>query len=157
MPALPDSISIEDYQKIFLNFPYQLWSNHTFTLFASERKGYYPIFQNDMAAVYMPKSANGKRNIFKLTGNEAVRPERLTDAQIIDEIMAVLRQMYPKQTIPRPTAAVIPRWKSDPLFHGSFTNWPLGMTVESWENLVAPLNKRFFFSGEMASMNQFGA
>ncbi|KAJ3350401.1 hypothetical protein GGF32_004854 [Allomyces javanicus] len=164
-PALPEwktealyKFHIEDYQKIFLNFPYQWWSNHTFTLFASERKGYYPIFQNVMASGYMPKSADGKRNIFMvtLTGNEAVRAERLTDAQIIDEIMAVLHQMYPKQSIPRPTAAVTPRWKSDPLFHGSFTNWPLGMTVESWENLVAPLNKRFFFSGEMASLNQFG-
>ncbi|KNE66824.1 hypothetical protein AMAG_11307 [Allomyces macrogynus ATCC 38327] len=164
-PPLPEwktealfKFRMEIYQKIFLNFPRKWWSNNTFTLFASERKGYYPIWQNVMAPGYFEPASDGKRNIIMvtLTGNEATRAERLTNDQIIDEVMAVLRQMYPGQEIPRPTDIVVPRWKADPLFHGSFTNWPLGMTLESWENLVAPLNKRFFFSGEMASLTMFG-
>lgn len=52
------------------------------------------------------------------------RIERMSDAEVQAEIMLVLRKMYPHIIVPDPTSIDFPRWHTDPLFRGSFANWP---------------------------------
>jgi len=164
-PPLPlwktDSLvkfKMEVYTKIFLDFPSKFWSHHQFTFFASNEKGFYPCFMNLMADGYMKEFVEQGHHLLlaTVTGAQSHRIERMADEEIIDELMSVLTKIFPKERIPRPTAYLVPRWGKDPLFHGSFTNWPIGMRKESWSNLVAPLSQRVFFGGEMASHDFYG-
>lgn len=59
-----------------------------------------------------------------VTGDESERIETMSDAAVQEEIMEVLQMMYPKITVPEPTSIMFPRWHSDPLYRGSFSNWP---------------------------------
>jgi polyamine oxidase len=145
---------METYTKLFFNFPEQFWPQDEFLFLASTRRGTFPVWQNCMAKGYFPSAPGRNVLLITVTGQEAKRLDRLTDETIQDEVMQYIQWMFPNQTIPSPTGRVISRWGSDPLFFGSFTNWPMGMTLEGWQNLIAPIyQQRFFFAGEMASVS----
>lgn len=144
------------YTKIFLSFPTQFWDNTQYTLYANPTtRGLYSVWQNMNAPGFFPQGT--KDNIFMVTVTQdyAYRVESMTDAQVQAELMDVLRSMYGKN-IPEPNAMVFPRWHSDPLFRGSYSNWPIGELDQHHENMVAPLNNRVFFSGEAMSKRYYG-
>lgn len=62
-------------------------------------------------------------------GDESERVETLTDSQIQVEVMTVLRAMYPNIVVPEPTSMLLHRWHSDPLYRGSWVNWPAGCVL----------------------------
>jgi polyamine oxidase len=109
-----------------------------------------------------------------VTGDESERIERLSDEQVIDEVMDVLKNMYPGKEFPRPKAMHFHRWNQDPLTRGSFANWPsryvlpelhrdqkliLSLShsfyVEHQDNLRAPV-KNVYFAGEGTSFEYYG-
>lgn len=57
-------------------------------------------------------------------GDESERIETMSDAQIQSEVMSVLGKMYPSIQVPQPEAILLKRWGQDPLFRGSWSNWP---------------------------------
>jgi polyamine oxidase len=63
--------------------------------------------------------------------------------------------MFPDVTIPEPTAFFFPRWSSDPLYRGSYSNWPPTFTPRHHANLRTPLG-RLWFAGEALSEKYFG-
>ena len=63
--------------------------------------------------------------------------------------------MFPDVAIPEPTAFFFPRWSSDPLYRGSYSNWPPTFTPRHHANLRAPLG-RLWFAGEALSEKYFG-
>ena len=69
--------------------------------------------------------------------------------------MEVLRAMFPNVVIPAPTAFLFPRWLTDPLYRGSFSNWPASFVPQHVTNLRAPVG-RLWFSGEATSEKYFG-
>lgn len=73
-----------------------------------------------------------------------------------EELLTVLRAMFPNTTIPAPTAFFFPRWFSDPLYRGSYTNWPSSFVSPHHTNLRANVGKRLWFSGEAMSQKYFG-
>ncbi|KAI8894912.1 hypothetical protein BC833DRAFT_530040 [Globomyces pollinis-pini] len=164
-PPLPDwkrealaKFRMDTYTKIFLNFNTQFWDDNPYTYYASNQKGFYPNWKNFMAPGFL-SNIIPKGNyvcMVTLTNAQSRRIERLSDKEVEDEIMLVLADMYPGKNIPRPTEIHVPRWGINPFFFGSFSNWPIGMSIESWKNLVAPLNNRVFFGGEMASVESYG-
>ena len=113
------------YTKIFLHFPYKFWGDTEMTLLASERRGYWPVWDNSEYAGRQPAGTN----IFMctVTGQEADRIRRMTPAQVRNEAMQVLRQMY-GPSIPEADDILIPDWHSDPLTYGSYSSWPLGFS-----------------------------
>ena len=66
-----------------------------------------------------------------------------------------MRAMFPNVTIPEPTAFLFPRWYNDPLYRGSFSNWPASLVPQHHTNLRAPLG-RLWFAGEALSEKYFG-
>jgi polyamine oxidase len=142
------------YTKIFLQFNETFWDPDTqFFLYASPtRRGYYPVWQSLSTEGFMPNS-----NIIFATvvGRESYRVEAQDDETTKEELMAVLREMFPNIDIPEPTAFMYPRWTTEPWSYGSYSNWPVGTTLENHQNLRANVD-RLYFAGEHTSAEYFG-
>jgi polyamine oxidase len=78
----------------------------------------------------------------------------MTDEQVQSEVMGVLRLMFPNITVPDPLDFAFPRWHSDPLFRGSFSNWPSSFYAQHQDNLRARVNN-LWFAGEATSFKYF--
>ncbi|KAF2840913.1 putative flavin-containing polyamine oxidase [Patellaria atrata CBS 101060] len=142
------------YTKIFMQFNETFWdAEKQFFLYADPNKrGYYPIFQSLSHENFMPGS-----NILFVTvvGDESYRIELQDDETTQAEIMEVLRQMFPDITVPKPSAFMFPRWSLEPWAYGSYSNWPVGTTLEMHQNLRANVD-RLWFAGEHTSAAYFG-
>lgn len=160
-PELPDwkhesihKFTIGTYTKIFLQFPETFWPTNTqYFLYADpDLRGWYPIFQSLSMPGFLPDS----NIIFMTVTNEfAWRAERQGDEKTKQEIMDVLRKMFPEIEIPEPTAFMFPRWSTEPWSYGSYSNWPPSTTLEMHENLRANVG-RLWFAGEATSPTYFG-
>jgi polyamine oxidase len=89
-------------------------------------------------------------------GDFSERIEALPDSQVEREVVGVLRSMYPNVRIPDPEAFYYQRWFSDPLYRGSYSNWPASFFSEHHDNLRATVDQRLWFAGEATSMKWFG-
>ncbi len=89
-------------------------------------------------------------------GDFANRVEALTDAQVKSEVLTVLRSMFPGVDVPDPHDFLRPRWHSDPLFRGSYSNWPPSFSSQHLDNLRANIG-RLYFAGEATSRKYFGS
>ncbi|CDH59707.1 polyamine oxidase [Lichtheimia corymbifera JMRC:FSU:9682] len=175
IPAFPDwkreallSFHMTTYTKIFLRFDHKFWDDWQFALYAGNDTREYTVWQNLNAPGYLPHQNQDDDNILMVTATykASERLERLPDAQVADEIMQVLQRMFPHKSLPRPTGIVVPRWHTNPLFRGSYSNWPIGMLVEHHENMRAPLPiddnddaptfPRLWFAGEAMSPEYYG-
>lgn len=88
--------------------------------------------------------------------NLARRNEELSDEEIQEETFAVLQEIYGPD-IPSPADILVPRWSLDPLYRGSYSNWPLGALDQHHENLRKPVGSgKLHFSGEAMSEEYFG-
>ena len=81
-----------------------------------------------------------------LCEREAFRVTTLTDEEIKEEMMSVLRGIY-GNNIPNATGVLTERWSHDPLFYGSFTNQPYQFDEKMMYDLKRPLG-RLYFAGE---------
>lgn len=157
-PPLPDwkMDSINHFQNVYytnihVQFDTCFWDDHQWILHAGER-GSFNIIIN-FNKVY-PGS-----NIINLqaTDKESVRIERLSDSEIIKEVVAKLQKIYGKSkiTIPQPIRYGISRFSQNPLFDGAYSNWPPGFSEEDHKALKAPVG-RIYFAGEYTSYFYYG-
>ncbi|OBZ84748.1 Polyamine oxidase [Choanephora cucurbitarum] len=129
-----------------------------FALYASNvtrHGGHYTVWQNLNAPGYLFKASD---NVLMVTTTDKAsqRIERMADTQVQKEIMAVLQRMFPSTPIEAPTDILIPRWHQNPLFHGSYSNWPIGASKKHHLNMRAPLYNRLWFAGEAMSADYYG-
>lgn len=89
-------------------------------------------------------------------GDYSKRVEALTDSQVEAESLAILATMFPNITIPKPTAFFFPRWHSNPLFRGSYSNAPPSFVATHQDNLRATVSDRLWFAGEATSFKYYG-
>ncbi|KAG5978972.1 hypothetical protein E4U55_005705 [Claviceps digitariae] len=160
-PPLPEwkrtaisKFSMGTYTKLFMQFNETFWPKETqYFLYASPTKrGYFPVWQSLSTEGFLADS-----NIIFATvvEDESYRLEQQTDEQTKAEMMAVLRQMFPDIAVPEPTAFLYPRWTKKPWAYGSYSNWPIGTTLEMHQNLRADVG-RLWFAGEATSAEYFG-
>ena len=62
--------------------------------------------------------------------------------------------MFPNTSLPAPLAFHFHPWSTDPLFRGSYANWPPSFLPEHHANLRAPVG-RVWFAGEATSIKYF--
>ncbi|KAH7353330.1 polyamine oxidase [Plectosphaerella cucumerina] len=142
------------YTKIFLQFNESFCpEDKQFLLYADpEERGWYPIFQNLGA----PGFLEGSNILFAtVVGPQAYRVEQQTDEETKEDILVVLRRMFPDKQIPEPTAFMYPRWGMEEWAFGTYSNWPVGMTLTKHQNLRANVG-RLWFSGEANSAKYYG-
>ncbi|CAL9752058.1 unnamed protein product [Musa acuminata subsp. burmannicoides] len=140
------------YTKIFLKFPFKFWpdgDDTEFFLYASKRRGYYPVWQ------HFEKQYPGANILMvTVTDEESRRIEQQDESTTKKEAMEVLRSMFGKD-IPEATDILVPRWWSNKFFRGSFSNWPLGVNRHEFDSIKAPI-KRLYFTGEHTSEHYNG-
>ncbi|PIL26397.1 hypothetical protein GSI_12154 [Ganoderma sinense ZZ0214-1] len=169
------SMAMGTYTKVFMQFPEKFWfdtevhlSNAIFStrilheltrtalqmaLYADHERGRYPVWQT----LDHPDIFPGCGILFTtVTGTFSQRIESMTDAAVQAEILSVLRSMFPNASIPEPLDFYFQRWYSDPLFRGSYSNWPANFLSEHQGNLRANVDKRLWFAGEATSKKWFG-
>ena len=54
-----------------------------------------------------------------------------------------------------PEDILIPDWHNNPLFFGSYSNWPIGVDTTFHQNLAAPMGN-LYMAGEACSQNYNG-
>ncbi|KAF2496891.1 putative flavin-containing polyamine oxidase [Lophium mytilinum] len=160
-PKLPDwkqtaiaEFQMGTYTKVFLQFNETFWDLDTqFFLYASPTtRGYYPVWQSLSTAGFLP----GSNIIFAtVVERESYRIEAQDDEVTKAEALAVLREMFPDKHIPEPIDFFYPRWTKVPWAHGSYSNWPVGTTLEGHQNLRSNVG-RLYFAGEHCSAEYFG-
>ncbi|XP_073006081.1 LOW QUALITY PROTEIN: polyamine oxidase 1 [Typha latifolia] len=158
-PALPQwkilalyQFDMAVYTKIFLKFPHKFWpeGNGTeFFLYASERRGYYPVWQQ-----FEKQYPGANVLLVTVTDEESRRIEQQPDSETKAEAMEVLRSMFGKN-IPEATDILVPRWWSDRFYKGTFSNWPIGVNRYEYDQIRAPVG-RVYFTGEHTSEHYNG-
>lgn len=142
------------YTKIFYQFNTTFWPEDVqFFLYADpKQRGYFPVWQSLSTEGFLP----GSNIIFAtVVDDESHRIEKQSDEQTRDEGLEVLRQMFPDVHIPEPVDFMYPRWTTEPWTHGSYSNWPVGMTLEKHQNLRANVGA-LWFAGEHTSAQYYG-
>ncbi|KAM5344444.1 hypothetical protein ACJ41O_012980 [Fusarium nematophilum] len=142
------------YTKIFMQFNETFWPEEMeFFLYADpEQRGYYPLFQSASA----PGFLEGSNILFgTVVASQAYEVEAQTDEKTKEEVMEVLQAMFPDKDIPEPLDFMYPRWSLEEWAFGSYSNWPVGMTLEKHQNLRANVD-RLWFAGEANSAEFFG-
>ncbi|KAI1423548.1 amine oxidase [Xylaria sp. FL1777] len=151
--------AIEQYQmgtytKIFFQFNETFWEpDSQFFLYADPNtRGYYPVWQS----LAGPGFLEGSNIIFvTVVGSESYRIEEQPDEVTKAECLQVLRAMFPDKDIPEPIDFKYPRWSTEEWAFGSYSNWPVGMTLEKHQNLRANV-ERLWFAGEGTSAQYYG-
>ena len=87
------------------------------------------------------------------TNRESIRVERLSDTEVIEEIVAKLLKMYGPSNITVPYG--IGCFSINPLFKGAYSNWPPGYGKDSYDALKAPVG-RIYFAGDHTSYCYYG-
>ena len=153
LPELPEwkteaifSFHMVNYLKIFVTFQDVFWDSAEYFLYGGDRRGYYTVWQNLDTDRMLPGS---KMLVVTAVHTEADRIEQQSDDVTMAEIHEVLRAMFGSNAT-FPTAIMMRKWGSDPLFLGTYSNWPIGATSYTKALLQAPVD-RLFFSGEATS------
>ncbi|EFN59193.1 hypothetical protein CHLNCDRAFT_138105 [Chlorella variabilis] len=75
--------------------------------------------------------------------------EQQTDAEVVGEGLAVLRQLY-GAAVPDPIQVTVTRWAADPFSRGSYSFFAVGNPKSITAELEAPVG-RLLFAGEATS------
>ncbi|CAL1696662.1 unnamed protein product [Somion occarium] len=160
IPSLPTwkreaihSMTMGVFTKIFLQFQQKFWFDTEMGLYADRERGRYAVWQSLDHDDFFP----GSRLIFvTVTGSFSKRIEALPNSAVKAEVLSVLQAMCPNITIPQPIDFYFHHWHSDPLFRGSYSNWPANFLPEHSANLRANVDERLWFAGEATSKRYFG-
>lgn len=80
--------------------------------------------------------------------------ETMTDAQIISEIMAHLKDIY-GNSIPNPTNMLRTKWQSNENSFGAYSYTAVGSEMRHFEDLAESINDKVFFAGEHTEVDYF--
>jgi monoamine oxidase len=84
----------------------------------------------------------------------ARQTELMTDAQITNEIMAHLKDIY-GNSIPNPTNILRTKWQSNEHTYGAYSYTAVGTEMQHFEDLAATINDKLFFAGEHTEVDYF--
>lgn len=143
-----NSFRMAHYLNIVVEFNTRFWEQGVFYIgYVNETDGrYFPIVQElthiqGATVVYMT-----------VTDILADRIVRQTEEQNRQEIIAVFNNAYGLSLQPSDIRTLfLPDWDINPLFFGSYSNIPVGVTSVTFATLRAPLGGRLFLSGEATS------
>ena len=86
--------------------------------------------------------------------NYARQTETMTDAQVVDEIMIHLRDIY-GNSIPNPTNMVRTKWQTNENSLGAYSYTAIGTKMQHFDDLAEELNDKLFFGGEHTEADYF--
>ena len=145
------------YQKIHLLFDRQFWGDEKHIGYADpDVRGRYPLWKNLNAPGYFNGSELGYIFFVTQTEDEARRVSYMKKEDIKAEILYKLKEIYGND-VPEPLDMTVPLWDHDPLFRGSYSNWPIGYSDQHHWNLRQPVEDgKLLFTGEAYSRESLG-
>ena len=149
-PSLPekkqdaiDKLEMGTLNKLYLQFETAFWGSEEgeFISYIPEENGRWTYALNMQEYINQPILA------MFTSADYTAQLEELTDQEIIDDAMAVLRTIY-GDAIPNPSGSLITRWGKDPYSLGSYLAFGVGSSPKDIKELAKPIGKKVFFAGE---------
>lgn len=165
-PALPawkqgaiNRLRMGNYNKLVLRFPRAFWvppapaPQPNFLLRIAPKVGDYIAWFNAVGLIGKPILS-----AFAF-GDMATKTEAMTDAEVVNTLMTILRQWYGPRGIqvPDPVDFQRSRWGTDPFSLGSFSHIPVGSSGADYDLMALPVPyaanlpasaNRLLFAGE---------
>jgi monoamine oxidase len=154
-PVLPTAkrtaisrMGVGAFNKVILQFPTRFWPNGNWFVNIAGADPYGISFSS------LETAAPGKNLLVGWQfGSLAVKREAMTDAALINVVMAELRAMFKSSVVPAPIASAITRWTADPYSRGAYSYPRIGSPRTDITALAAPVGKRLYFAGEATSLD----
>jgi len=133
--------------KVYLQFPVAFWRiksvfENDQTLFGNAtglNPHHYMFFDVGKS---LGSNGDGPPVLMTLiSGAEAVKAERMPEADLIMEVMATLRKIFSSISVPNPVASKSTKWGSDSFSRGCYTFLPPGASDQDFQILQSPINE----------------
>ncbi|MBL7827958.1 MAG: FAD-dependent oxidoreductase [Saprospiraceae bacterium] len=155
-PALPaakqtaiEKVGMSCVNKFLLTWDTAFWADEQYLVYTPETKDKFNYFVN--VKKFHP-SANALMTF--AYADEGRQTELMSDTQVIDQIMAHLRDMY-GNNIPNPTAMLRTKWASNENTFGAYSFTAVGTEMRHFEDLAQEVDNKLFFAGEHTEVDYF--
>lgn len=156
IPTLPTTkqtaiqkVGMNCVNKFLLTWNTAFWDNEQYICYTPETRDKFNYFVN--VKKFHP-NVNGLMTF--AYSNYARQTETMPDAQIIDEIMLHLKDIY-GNSIPNPTNMVRTKWQTNENSFGAYSFTQVGTELRHFEDLAEEINDRLFFAGEHTEADYF--
>jgi len=156
VPALPppkqiaiQKIGMNCVNKFLLTWSNAFWDDVQYISYTPEIKDKFNYFVN-------LKKVNPATNALMTFAyaNYARQTETMTDAEVIDEIMAHLKDIYGNK-IPYPMNMIRTKWQSNENSFGAYSYTAVGTEMQHFDDLAEEINNKVFFAGEHTEVDYF--
>lgn len=156
IPALPstkqnaiEKVGMNCVNKFLVTWDTAFWDNEQYICYTSEIRDKFNYFVN--VKKFQP-SVNSLMTF--AYADYARQTETMTDAQIIDEIMAHLRDIY-GNSIPNPTNMIRTKWQTNENSLGAYSYTQVGTEMQHFDDLAEEIQDKLFFAGEHTHIDYF--
>lgn len=155
-PALPaakqtaiEKLGMNCVNKFLLTWDTAFWDDAQFISYTPETKDKFNYFVN--VKKFHP-TVNALMTF--AYSDYARQTETMTDAQVIEEIMAHLRDMY-GDNIPAPTHMLRTKWNTNENTYGSYSFTAVSTEMRHFDDLAEEVSNKLFFAGEHTEVDYF--
>lgn len=156
VPTLPSpkqiaiqKIGMNCVNKFLLTWSNAFWDDIQYISYTPEVKDKFNYFVN---LKKVNPAVNGLMTF--AYANYARQTETMTDAQVIDEIMSHLKDMYGSK-IPNPTNMLRTKWQSNENSFGAYSYTAVGTEMRHFDDLAKEIDNKVFFAGEHTEIDYF--
>jgi monoamine oxidase len=148
-PSLPDwkqnaidmmGVGLSD--KIFLQFPFVFWDPTWSSIFCTSPRFRFILCRPDVRLI-----------LIKLAARVAIEIEDKNEQETIDEVMSLLKAIFPDKDVPDPTRFLITKWNQDRFAKGSYSNFAVGADNQTLMDLARECHERIYWAGEHTNYN----
>lgn len=87
-----------------------------------------------------------------VSGDGLVIYDKMSDSEIVERCVDVLRRMFPHDQIPVPLGSMVSRWGADPFAQMSYSYAAVGSSGEDYDSMAEDIEGRIFFAGEVTGV-----
>nr|XP_060630866.1 lysine-specific histone demethylase 2 isoform X2 [Anolis sagrei ordinatus] len=136
-------------EKIALQFPYRFWDSK---IQGADYFGHIPPNSNKrgLFSVFYDMDPQRKCSVLMsvITGDAVATIKQLDDKQVVQQCMAVLRELFKEQDVPDPIKYFVTRWNKDPWIQMAYSFVKTGGSGEAYDIIAEDIQGKIFFAGE---------
>lgn len=156
VPALPankqtaiQKVGMNCVNKFLLTWSATFWEDVQYICYTPEAKDKFNYFVN------VNKFHPGSHALMTFAyADDARQTETMTDAQVIEQILAHLRDVY-GSSVPAPQNMLRTKWGGNPNAFGAYSYTAVGTEMRHFDDLAAAVNNKVFFAGEHTEADYF--
>jgi monoamine oxidase len=156
LPALPadkqtaiQKVGMNCVNKFLLTWDATFWEDVQYICYSPEAKDKFNYFVN------VNKFHPGSHALMTFAyADYARQTETMTDAQVTEEILAHLRDMY-GSSVPAPQNMLRTQWGGNPNAFGAYSYTAVGTEMRHFDDLANAVNNQLFFAGEHTDADYF--